>query len=106
VQIVANIIPNFNVEPEELLDIDKRLTELTQLGTYLRLSPLSENPSVTLPASEVDGVLVESYEFVITRRFFYGGECHIGGANDEVLNVDIFMRAYMDFLESQREFYP
>lgn len=100
--VVVTIVPNFNVEPEELLDIDKRLAEVTGWGTFMRLAPLHEYPTVTLPASEFDGDLLENYEFVITRRFSYGGECYVGGANGEVLNVDAFIGAYITFLESQR----
>jgi hypothetical protein len=100
--VVATIVPNFTVEPEELLDIEKRLTEVTGWGTFMRLAPLHEYPTVTLPAAEFDGDLLENYEFVVTRRFSYDGECYVGGVNGEVLNVDAFIGAYIAFLESQR----
>ena len=103
-KLEANIFPKFIHGPESLTDLKRMLAGLPDLERSLIESPLGQFPVVTLALTEFNngmeystGVL-ESYQFVITRRHSLHGEWHVGGANGEILNVSTFISGFRDFL--------
>jgi hypothetical protein len=97
----ATIFPQFALKPEELGDVEGIVSRIPQLAKFLTEVPFHSTPVMTLSTAHFDGMIVEDYQFVITRRFRLGGELHIGGANGEVLNVDTFISGFTAYLEEQ-----
>lgn len=104
-KLEANIFPQFDLaesdSPEQIL------ANLPQLERDLLDSSLGHSPVITLARTEFDngmeystGVL-DSYQFIIIRRFQLHGEWHVGGANGEILNVYTFISGFKRFLEEQ-----
>lgn len=106
-KLEANLFPKFIHGPESLTDLKRMLAGLPELERSLVEAPLGQFPVVSLALTEFDngmeystGVL-ESYQFIITRRHRLHGEWHVGGANGEVLNVYTFISGFRAFLENK-----
>lgn len=112
VQFEANIFPVFEgLKPEELSNF-KSLAP--QMERFFAETPLTQNPVATITKAEVDTGLehsreiVENYQFVITRRYMFGGELHVGGANGEVLNIYLLIQGLKQIAEkheAMKEYY-
>jgi hypothetical protein len=107
--VEENIIPRFKLDAEDAPNIQKYLNEIPQMERFFTEAPLTQQPVATLARAEVligfeeAELVVDNYQFVITRRFTVGGELHVGGANGEVLNVYTFISNLRRFLEEQLE---
>lgn len=103
----ANIFPVFDAEADSHPDLDSYLASISRMEKALLKTPLHQNPVVSLAKAEFDNEagsstnVVDNYEFLITRRFMFYGEWHVGGANGEVLNVHTFISGFRAFWESQ-----
>jgi hypothetical protein len=103
----ANLFPRYELRPEDTRDFGKVLSELPQMERFFNEAPLGQNAVVTLAATEFDSgrdelEVLENYQFVITRRYTFHGELHVGGANGEILNVYTFISGLRTFLEEQK----
>lgn len=107
IDLEANIFPKFDLSEADLPHIETMLENLPQLEKGLLDSPLAQSPMVTLARTEFDAGLeysmgeLDSYQFIITRRYHLHGEWHVGGANGEILNVYTFISGFKRFLEDQ-----
>lgn len=104
-KLEANIFPQFDLAESD--NPEHILASLPQLERDLLDTPLAQEPVITLARTEFDngmeysvGVL-ESYQFIIIRRYQLHGEWHVGGANGEILNVYTFMSGFKSFLEEK-----
>jgi hypothetical protein len=84
----ANIFPVFELKPEDVPNIRKYLADIPQMERFFVETPL-------------DLVVLENYQFVITRRFKLYGEWHVGGANGEILNVYTLVTGLKTFFEGE-----
>lgn len=104
-KLEANIFPQFDLAESD--NPEQILATLPQLERDLLDTPLGQVPILTLARTEFDngmeysvGVL-DSYQFIIVRRFQLHGEWHVGGANGEILNVYTFISGFKRFLEEK-----
>jgi hypothetical protein len=107
-KLEANIFPKCVFTGKETVsDLQAIRDRFSYMETNLVAAPLGQFPVVTLGLTEFDngmeystGVL-ESYEFIVTRRFKLHGEWHVGGANGEILNVYTFVTGFMTALDER-----
>lgn len=101
-QIRENIIPIF-LEPlteKEASEIKIIIARMERMLLESTLTTAAEHSQMmTLRAAEVEGEVVEDYEFIVTRRFKRKGCIFIGGINGEIMNVT----AFFEMLEEQAE---
>lgn len=103
----ANIFPKFLFGQETLSDLQAIRTRLQYLETNLVESPLGQFPVVALGSTEFIAErpdsfeVMDSYEFIITRRYKLHGEWHVGGANGEILNVYTFITGFKTALDER-----
>lgn len=106
-KLEANIFPKFEVEEADIPNLERIMSNLTHLERLMLETRLHEGPTVSLKSVEFDAGMehswgfAENYEFVITRRYRYNEEWHVGGANGEILNVYTFISGFKRFLEEQ-----
>jgi hypothetical protein len=105
-QYKANIFPVFDFKSEDDTNLATYLDRIPMLEAYMSGAPLQEKPVVTLSKAEVltDSNNIESVEvleFIITRRFRFGGELYVGGANGEALNVTSFISNFTEALKER-----
>lgn len=104
---MANIEIRSNLTP--ILDGDQTPTSVDvaraqQLVDYLSTVPLHTRPEVTLgPVLIGGGGWVESYDFVVVRRFRVDGNLIVGGENGEVFNVSAAVTRARNLVEMRQD---
>lgn len=89
IDIRPNFHPTIQADRKPTIkDVKKANSLLQRLSTAsLASSPVVAVGSVGLG----DGEWMESYEFVMVRRYRMGGDLIVGGANGEVVNISAYV---------------
>lgn len=103
--LVANVIIPREAFPAqieqmvELIGFTSSVARIKEMEEFLTETPLEKRASLTVSNVEVFGERLESYSFIISRRFAKDGETYVGGENGEICNVTEYLNLIREELQ-------